>query len=504
MLVYAAKKYGIQGLGVTLSTQQEAWARRWIADEGLSGACRCGSWTTARSRGRYDKLVSIGMFEHVGKRYFRTFMAKAHELLKPGGIGLLHTMGTAGSRYPGAWLKHPNLSRYLPSPPRRPRRGDAVGRPHGRSRRTGSFTTPRPRAVGSEQPVRQPRADTRARRTVRRALPTRLDLLPAAAGSRLSPRRPGARPSLFCQGSECDPPLTFSFRCASGRRCSGPPPEILPLHHCGRARRLDCGSPAEAPCGSTQRIRCTGTPPAGRMGREASTNAALGTARSGSEIQGDRRWTWRGRRIRLDLRLRNRSYAQASDQEQRFPPPAYAGAADGGTGRLIHSGSSFRSAVGVTFTEAGDRTRANVGATASAVAPPRTADPSIPRSRPEPRGSTGALAPRPPAADAAAKVQIPGLPPRPPVPRCTSRSLSRSVVDRTATPQRERLGRPFRASPWRHRSIGGAYERRRAGAAHAPCCVPAPGRATSSWWSPRSRSGGSVDRQRRAHRRRRG
>jgi cyclopropane-fatty-acyl-phospholipid synthase len=104
MLVYAAKNYGIQGLGVTLSTQQQAWARRWIAEEGLSRRLEVRLLDYRQITGTYDKLVSIGMFEHVGKRYFPAFMAKAHELLKPGGIGLLHTMGTAGSRYPGAWL----------------------------------------------------------------------------------------------------------------------------------------------------------------------------------------------------------------------------------------------------------------------------------------------------------------------------------------------------------------------------------------------------------------
>ena len=104
MLVYAAREYGVQGLGVTLSAQQEAWARRRIAEEGLSARLQVRLLDYRDVSGRYDKLVSIGMFEHVGKRYFRTFMAKVHELLEPGGIGLLHTMGTTGSRYPGAWL----------------------------------------------------------------------------------------------------------------------------------------------------------------------------------------------------------------------------------------------------------------------------------------------------------------------------------------------------------------------------------------------------------------
>jgi cyclopropane-fatty-acyl-phospholipid synthase len=64
--------------------------------------------------GQFDKFVSIGMFEHVGKTFFSTFMRKTGSLLKEGGLGLLHTVGkerdTAGDPwtmkyiFPGAYV----------------------------------------------------------------------------------------------------------------------------------------------------------------------------------------------------------------------------------------------------------------------------------------------------------------------------------------------------------------------------------------------------------------
>ena len=93
MLLYAARHYGIEGVGCTLSENQARYAREKAAQEGLEGRVTILQEDYRNIEGRFDKLVSIGMFEHVGKWYIPTFMEKTSALLKPLGIGLLHTIG---------------------------------------------------------------------------------------------------------------------------------------------------------------------------------------------------------------------------------------------------------------------------------------------------------------------------------------------------------------------------------------------------------------------------
>ena len=45
---------------------------------------------------KYDRIVSVGMFEHVGVKYFRTYLKKTYDLLKENGVFLLHTIGQRG------------------------------------------------------------------------------------------------------------------------------------------------------------------------------------------------------------------------------------------------------------------------------------------------------------------------------------------------------------------------------------------------------------------------
>ncbi len=114
MLIYAARHYGTKGVGCTLSVNQTAYAREKAARAGLEKQITILHEDYRNLTGQFDKLVSIGMFEHVGKRYIPAFMEKARVLLKPGGMGLLHTVGkecdTAGDpwtmRYvfPGAYI----------------------------------------------------------------------------------------------------------------------------------------------------------------------------------------------------------------------------------------------------------------------------------------------------------------------------------------------------------------------------------------------------------------
>ncbi|MBU1299675.1 MAG: cyclopropane-fatty-acyl-phospholipid synthase family protein, partial [Bacteroidetes bacterium] len=93
MLIYAAKKYMIRGVGCTLSEPQYEYANKKINEMGLADRVQVLLQDYRNVTGKYDKFVSIGMFEHVGKKFMPLFMEKAKSLLKLGGAGLLHTIG---------------------------------------------------------------------------------------------------------------------------------------------------------------------------------------------------------------------------------------------------------------------------------------------------------------------------------------------------------------------------------------------------------------------------
>ena len=103
MLIYAAENYGISGTGITLSIEQAALAQERIAQKGLRDKIKILTQDYREIEGQYDKFVSIGMFEHVGKNCFATFMEKASELLTPNGVGMLHTIVTQSNERNGAW-----------------------------------------------------------------------------------------------------------------------------------------------------------------------------------------------------------------------------------------------------------------------------------------------------------------------------------------------------------------------------------------------------------------
>ncbi|MEM9004442.1 MAG: class I SAM-dependent methyltransferase [Cyanobacteria bacterium P01_F01_bin.86] len=104
MLIYAAEHYGISGTGITLSEPQAVLARERIEQRGLSDRLTITVADYREVQGQYDKFVSIGMFEHVGKGSFSTFMQKASDLLTAKGIGLLHTIVTQSNERNGAWV----------------------------------------------------------------------------------------------------------------------------------------------------------------------------------------------------------------------------------------------------------------------------------------------------------------------------------------------------------------------------------------------------------------
>lgn len=92
LILHAAKKYGAQALGITLSQRQAEVAEQRIREEGLGDRCRvvvCDYRDLDRA-GPFDKLVSVGMFEHVGEKLLPEYFRRAWCLLAPGGAFLNH------------------------------------------------------------------------------------------------------------------------------------------------------------------------------------------------------------------------------------------------------------------------------------------------------------------------------------------------------------------------------------------------------------------------------
>jgi len=85
---YASEKYGVEVTGVTVSKEQAAYAKKNC--EGLPVDIQLKDYREIT--GKYDRVVSIAMFEAVGKKYFRTFMEVAERSLKDDGVFVLHSI----------------------------------------------------------------------------------------------------------------------------------------------------------------------------------------------------------------------------------------------------------------------------------------------------------------------------------------------------------------------------------------------------------------------------
>ena len=88
---YAASKYGVNVLGVTLSKNQKAYADEQIVRAGLQErvTVELKDYRDLDNES-FDKVVSVGMFEHVGRSHLPEYFAQVHRLLKPGGLFLNH------------------------------------------------------------------------------------------------------------------------------------------------------------------------------------------------------------------------------------------------------------------------------------------------------------------------------------------------------------------------------------------------------------------------------
>ena len=96
LVMYAAQQYGVHALGITLSRAQVELAQERIRKAGLQDRCRVEYQDYREVSGVFDKLVSVGMFEHVGGKMLPVYFQKAYSLLRPGGVFLNHGIALSG------------------------------------------------------------------------------------------------------------------------------------------------------------------------------------------------------------------------------------------------------------------------------------------------------------------------------------------------------------------------------------------------------------------------
>jgi cyclopropane-fatty-acyl-phospholipid synthase len=100
LLLWAAENYGVRATGITLSKNQHAHVQRLIEARGLAGRVRMElrDYRELPESEPFDKIASVGMFEHVGRAQLPAYFAKLRRLLMPGGLLLNHGITAAGTR----------------------------------------------------------------------------------------------------------------------------------------------------------------------------------------------------------------------------------------------------------------------------------------------------------------------------------------------------------------------------------------------------------------------
>jgi cyclopropane-fatty-acyl-phospholipid synthase len=109
LALYLARISGVDATGVTLSTEQHKLSQERAAAAGLSERVRFFLRDYRQQPGPFERIVSVGMFEHVGAAHYREYFRKVKELLTDDGVMLLHSIGRMEP--PGA--TNPWLRKYI-------------------------------------------------------------------------------------------------------------------------------------------------------------------------------------------------------------------------------------------------------------------------------------------------------------------------------------------------------------------------------------------------------
>ena len=109
LCLYLADHFDVEATGITLSEEQLRIAESRAAEAGLASRVRFALRDYRQESGQYDRIVSVGMFEHVGINHYREFFAMIRDSLADDGIALLHTIGR--SDLPGG--TNPWMRKYI-------------------------------------------------------------------------------------------------------------------------------------------------------------------------------------------------------------------------------------------------------------------------------------------------------------------------------------------------------------------------------------------------------
>jgi cyclopropane-fatty-acyl-phospholipid synthase len=93
MGLFLARQFGVDVTGITLSKEQLAVSSRRALEDGLADRVRFKLLDYRLEPDKYDRIVSVGMFEHVGVRHYLEYFSKVKELLSDDGVMLLHAIG---------------------------------------------------------------------------------------------------------------------------------------------------------------------------------------------------------------------------------------------------------------------------------------------------------------------------------------------------------------------------------------------------------------------------
>lgn len=98
LLLWAAEHYGVDATGITLSRNQHAYVSKLIEEKGLSGRVRMQllDYRKLDPDLPFDKIASVGMFEHVGRAQLKDYFGRLRQLLRPGGLMLNHGITAGG------------------------------------------------------------------------------------------------------------------------------------------------------------------------------------------------------------------------------------------------------------------------------------------------------------------------------------------------------------------------------------------------------------------------
>ena len=116
--IYLAQNFDCKVIGVTLSEEQHSLSNKRVKDLGLQDRVSFELRDYRTLIEPVDRIVSVGMLEHVGQFQYREYFKKIKSLLKPNGVALIHTIARMGRPQPiGAWVrKYIFPGAYLPTP----------------------------------------------------------------------------------------------------------------------------------------------------------------------------------------------------------------------------------------------------------------------------------------------------------------------------------------------------------------------------------------------------